>query len=163
MDTHTCDRMPSDELEWLGVQILFFCSYICWKLIFVGRSWSNIVINFCVCVRACVCMFQCVFLREVFELSNYVDRSQLPASLGGYFIYSHESWVSFIKVSSVSTRTLLLRSRAPRYRPNAAFWLVRRCPGIIFCQVYVECNENFTSSCWCWLFCSTLKGLFLIY
>ncbi|GAA6065401.1 uncharacterized protein LOC113661155 isoform X1 [Tachysurus ichikawai] len=40
---------------------------------------------------------KCVFLREVFELSNYVDRSQLPANLGGYFIYSHESWVSFIK------------------------------------------------------------------
>ncbi|KAG7331851.1 hypothetical protein KOW79_005820 [Hemibagrus wyckioides] len=40
---------------------------------------------------------KCVFLREVFELSNYVDRSQLPADLGGYFIYSHESWVSFIK------------------------------------------------------------------
>ncbi|KAI5614967.1 actin-like, partial [Silurus asotus] len=41
--------------------------------------------------------FQCVFLREVFELCNYVDRSQLTANLGGYFIYNHESWVSFIK------------------------------------------------------------------
>ncbi|MCI4395622.1 hypothetical protein PGIGA_G00194210 [Pangasianodon gigas] len=40
---------------------------------------------------------KCVFLREVFELCNYVDRSQLTANLGGYFIYSHESWVSFIK------------------------------------------------------------------
>ncbi|KAF4091938.1 hypothetical protein AMELA_G00015500 [Ameiurus melas] len=42
-------------------------------------------------------LLKCVFLREVFELSNYVDRSQLTASLGGYFIYSHESWVSFIR------------------------------------------------------------------
>ncbi|KAF5887369.1 Actin cytoplasmic, partial [Clarias magur] len=40
---------------------------------------------------------KCVFLREVFELSNYVDRSQLTSDLGGYSIYSHESWVSFIK------------------------------------------------------------------
>ncbi|XP_060769499.1 uncharacterized protein LOC132876470 isoform X2 [Neoarius graeffei] len=40
---------------------------------------------------------KCVFLREVFELCNYVDRSQLTPDLGGYFIYSHESWVSFIR------------------------------------------------------------------
>ncbi|XP_035384882.1 uncharacterized protein LOC113567738 isoform X1 [Electrophorus electricus] len=41
--------------------------------------------------------FKCVFLRDVFELSNYMDRSQLLASLGGYLTYCHQSWVSFVK------------------------------------------------------------------
>lgn len=33
------------------------------------------------------------------ELSNYIDKSQLPSSLGGYLIYCHQSWVSFVKVN----------------------------------------------------------------
>lgn len=41
--------------------------------------------------------FKKVLLTEVFELSKYIDRSQLMASLGGYFIYCHQSWVAFIK------------------------------------------------------------------
>ncbi|XP_070844132.1 uncharacterized protein [Chaetodon trifascialis] len=38
-----------------------------------------------------------VLLKEIPELSNYIDRSQLTAPLGGYFIYCHRSWVAFIK------------------------------------------------------------------
>lgn len=41
---------------------------------------------------------QKVLLKDVSELSNFIDRSQLLASLGGYFIYCHQSWVAFIKV-----------------------------------------------------------------
>ncbi|KAF3702527.1 Actin CyI, cytoplasmic Precursor [Channa argus] len=41
--------------------------------------------------------FKRVFLKEISELSNHIDRSQLTASLGGYFIYCHQSWVAFIK------------------------------------------------------------------
>ncbi|KAI3364123.1 hypothetical protein L3Q82_010801, partial [Scortum barcoo] len=40
---------------------------------------------------------QKVLLKEISELSNYIDRSQLTASLGGYLIYCHKSWVAFIK------------------------------------------------------------------
>ncbi|KAK2856609.1 hypothetical protein Q5P01_005344 [Channa striata] len=36
-------------------------------------------------------------LKEISELSNHIDRSQLTASLGGYFIYCHQSWVAFVK------------------------------------------------------------------
>uniref|UniRef100_A0A671K328 Uncharacterized LOC107697503 n=2 Tax=Sinocyclocheilus anshuiensis TaxID=1608454 RepID=A0A671K328_9TELE len=42
-------------------------------------------------------LFKRIFLKEVFELSNYIDRSQLPSSLGGYLIYCHKSWVAFVK------------------------------------------------------------------
>ncbi|XP_039982148.1 uncharacterized protein LOC120789485 [Xiphias gladius] len=41
--------------------------------------------------------FKKVLLKEISELSNYIDRSQLTASLGGYLVYCHESWVAFIK------------------------------------------------------------------
>ncbi|XP_054473984.1 uncharacterized protein LOC129106788 [Anoplopoma fimbria] len=41
--------------------------------------------------------FKKVLLKEIPELSNYIDRSQLTASLGGYLIYCHQSWVAFIK------------------------------------------------------------------
>ncbi|XP_072532809.1 uncharacterized protein [Salminus brasiliensis] len=41
--------------------------------------------------------YKCVFLKEVCELWNYIDRSQLTASLGGYLVYCHSSWVSFVK------------------------------------------------------------------
>ncbi|XP_018555248.1 puratrophin-1 [Lates calcarifer] len=41
--------------------------------------------------------FKKVFLKEISELSTYIDRSQLTASLGGYLIYCHQSWVAFIK------------------------------------------------------------------
>ncbi|XP_049446591.1 uncharacterized protein LOC125897350 [Epinephelus fuscoguttatus] len=41
--------------------------------------------------------FKKVLLKEISELSNYIDRSQLTASLGGYFIYCHQSWVAFVK------------------------------------------------------------------
>lgn len=43
---------------------------------------------------------QKVLLKEIPELSNYIDRSQLTAPLGGYLIYCHRSWVAFIKVIS---------------------------------------------------------------
>ncbi|XP_045915964.1 uncharacterized protein LOC123977384 [Micropterus dolomieu] len=38
-----------------------------------------------------------ILLKEISELSIYIDRSQLTASLGGYLIYCHQSWVAFIK------------------------------------------------------------------
>uniref|UniRef100_UPI0037E767F0 guanine nucleotide exchange factor DBS n=1 Tax=Semicossyphus pulcher TaxID=241346 RepID=UPI0037E767F0 len=41
--------------------------------------------------------FKKVLLKEISELSNYIDRSQLTAPLGGYLIYCHKSWVAFIK------------------------------------------------------------------
>ncbi|XP_036438403.1 uncharacterized protein LOC118816023 [Colossoma macropomum] len=41
--------------------------------------------------------YKCVLLKEVCELWNYIDRSQLTASLGGYLVYCHSSWVSFVK------------------------------------------------------------------
>ncbi|XP_056436727.1 uncharacterized protein LOC130374150 isoform X1 [Gadus chalcogrammus] len=41
--------------------------------------------------------FKKVLLKDVAELSNYIDRSQLPPCLGGYFMYHHPSWVAFIK------------------------------------------------------------------
>lgn len=46
----------------------------------------------------CFSVQQRVFLKEVFELHNFIDRSQLTPSLGGYLIYSHGSWATFIKV-----------------------------------------------------------------
>ncbi|XP_062406625.1 uncharacterized protein LOC134097699 isoform X2 [Sardina pilchardus] len=52
--------------------------------------------------------FKRVFLKEVFELYNYIDRSQLTPSLGGYLIYSHGSWVSFIKEIDVFVKEFLL-------------------------------------------------------
>lgn len=45
----------------------------------------------------CGCL-QKVLLKDVPELSNHIDRSQLTAPLGGYLVYCHQSWVSFIKV-----------------------------------------------------------------
>ncbi|XP_051501411.1 uncharacterized protein LOC127410271 isoform X2 [Myxocyprinus asiaticus] len=42
-------------------------------------------------------LFKLVFLKDVFELSNYIDKSQLTSSLGGYLLYCHTSWVVFIK------------------------------------------------------------------
>ncbi|KAM8831962.1 uncharacterized protein AB9W97_003308 [Spinachia spinachia] len=41
--------------------------------------------------------FKKVLLKEIPELSNHIDRSQLTASLGGYLVYCHHSWVTFIK------------------------------------------------------------------
>ncbi|XP_034060407.1 uncharacterized protein KIAA1755 homolog [Gymnodraco acuticeps] len=41
--------------------------------------------------------FKKVLLKEISELSNYIDRSQLTPSLGGYLVYCHQSWVAFIK------------------------------------------------------------------
>nr|XP_015208562.1 PREDICTED: uncharacterized protein LOC107078071 [Lepisosteus oculatus] len=41
--------------------------------------------------------YKCVLLKEVCELYNYIDRSQLTAALGGYLVYCHRSWVQFIK------------------------------------------------------------------
>ncbi|KAA0708999.1 hypothetical protein E1301_Tti017435 [Triplophysa tibetana] len=42
-------------------------------------------------------LFKRVFLKDVCELSNFMDRSQLSCSLGGYLMYCHDSWVNFIK------------------------------------------------------------------
>ncbi|XP_010881104.3 uncharacterized protein LOC105017854 [Esox lucius] len=54
-----------------------------------------------------VAPFKRVLLKEVFELSNYIDRSQLTASLGGYLVYCHRSWVTFIKEIDAFVREFL--------------------------------------------------------
>ncbi|XP_071334457.1 uncharacterized protein [Trachinotus anak] len=60
--------------------------------------------------------FKKVFLKEISELSNYIDRSQLTASLGGYLIYCHQSWVSFIKEIHVFLQEFLsVVQRLPSY------------------------------------------------
>ncbi|XP_051880140.1 uncharacterized protein LOC127574807 isoform X2 [Pristis pectinata] len=41
--------------------------------------------------------FKCVLLNEIYELFNYIDRSQLTSDLGGYLIYQHKAWVHFRK------------------------------------------------------------------
>ncbi|KAJ8008918.1 hypothetical protein DPEC_G00083410 [Dallia pectoralis] len=51
--------------------------------------------------------FKRILLKEVFELSNHIDRSQLPASLGGYLVYCHRSWVTFIKEIDAFVREFL--------------------------------------------------------
>ncbi|XDV42463.1 hypothetical protein PO909_011120, partial [Leuciscus waleckii] len=53
-------------------------------------------------------LFRHIFLKEVFELSNYIDRSQLPSSLGGYLIYCHQSWAAFVKEMDVFVQEFLL-------------------------------------------------------
>ncbi|XP_008396720.1 uncharacterized protein LOC103457989 [Poecilia reticulata] len=47
--------------------------------------------------KSCDASFRNILLKEIPELWNSIDRSQLPASLGGYFLYCHRSWVSFMK------------------------------------------------------------------
>ncbi|XP_031722168.1 uncharacterized protein LOC116393742 [Anarrhichthys ocellatus] len=47
--------------------------------------------------KSLMASFKKVLLKEIPELSNYIDRSQLTASLGGYLVYCHQSWVAFIK------------------------------------------------------------------
>lgn len=59
--------------------------FICWWL------------NFCDNIH--LVFVQKILLKEISELSNYIDKSQLPSSLGGYLIYCHQSWVSFVKVN----------------------------------------------------------------
>ncbi|KAK9956037.1 hypothetical protein ABG768_013794 [Culter alburnus] len=59
-------------------------------------------------------LFKRIFLKEVFELSNYIDRSQLPSSLGGYLIYCHKSWAAFVKeIDTFVQEFLLVVNRLP--------------------------------------------------
>ncbi|KAJ3606230.1 hypothetical protein NHX12_025750, partial [Muraenolepis orangiensis] len=51
--------------------------------------------------------FKKVLLKDVSELSNCVDRSQLPQCLGGYFLFSHPSWVAFVKEIDVFLQEFL--------------------------------------------------------
>lgn len=53
------------------------------------------------CKTSSPLLLQKVFLKDVPELSNHIDRSQLTAALGGYLVYCHQSWVSFIKVTGL--------------------------------------------------------------
>lgn len=67
---------------------------------------------------------QIVLLKDILELSNYIDRSQLTAPLGGYLIYCHQSWVAFIKVildlENVSSFALKYLDRNIRIQENQA-------------------------------------------
>ncbi|XP_029902975.1 uncharacterized protein LOC115356102 isoform X2 [Myripristis murdjan] len=57
--------------------------------------------------KTCTASFKKVLLKEVSELSSHIDRSQLTASLGGYLIYCHQSWVAFIKEIDVFVQEFL--------------------------------------------------------
>ncbi|KAM8826865.1 uncharacterized protein ACB058_020002 isoform 2-T2 [Synchiropus picturatus] len=57
-----------------------------------------------------------VLLKEVSQLSNYIDRSQLTAALGGYLVYCHHSWVAFIKeIYGFNQEFLSVVHKLPRY------------------------------------------------
>ncbi|XP_035534960.1 proto-oncogene DBL [Morone saxatilis] len=57
-----------------------------------------------------------VLLKEISELSNYIDRSQLTPPLGGYLIYCHQSWVAFIKeIDAFVQEFLSVVQRLPSY------------------------------------------------
>ncbi|XP_076872787.1 uncharacterized protein LOC143522807 isoform X2 [Brachyhypopomus gauderio] len=59
---------------------------------------------------------KCIFIKDVFELSNYIDRSQLTTSLGGYLVYCHKSWVAFIKEMDCFARAFVtVVQRLPAY------------------------------------------------
>uniref|UniRef100_A0A671TZD3 Si:ch211-241j12.3 n=1 Tax=Sparus aurata TaxID=8175 RepID=A0A671TZD3_SPAAU len=57
--------------------------------------------------RSYTTAFKKVLLKEISELSNYIDRSQLTVPLGGYFIYCHRSWAAFIKEIDVFVQEFL--------------------------------------------------------
>ncbi|XP_073349468.1 uncharacterized protein [Pagrus major] len=57
--------------------------------------------------RSYTASFKKVLLKEISELSNYIDRSQLTVPLGGYFIYCHQSWAAFIKEIDVFVQEFL--------------------------------------------------------
>ncbi|CAJ1077516.1 uncharacterized protein LOC117823778 [Xyrichtys novacula] len=58
--------------------------------------------------------FKKVFLKEISELSNHIDRSQLTVPLGGYLIYCHQSWVTFVKeISGFVQEFLVVVQRLP--------------------------------------------------
>ncbi|CDQ70039.1 unnamed protein product [Oncorhynchus mykiss] len=105
-----------------------------------------------------------VLLKAVFDLSNYIDRSQLTASLGGYLVYCHRSWVTFVKEidgfvqeflsvvqrlpSSISTLQTLSRQPVPSaftelkafcYTNEAKFHMLRRELGLDELLRHCEC------------------------
>ncbi|XP_072106143.1 uncharacterized protein [Mobula birostris] len=60
--------------------------------------------------------FKCVLLNEIFELFNYIDRSQLTPDLGGYSIYQHKAWVHFRKeIDGFNREYFTLAQRFPGY------------------------------------------------
>ncbi|XP_027895755.1 uncharacterized protein LOC114158457 isoform X1 [Xiphophorus couchianus] len=58
---------------------------------------AKLLLKLLVGSKSCEASFRNILLKEIPELWNSIDRSQLPASLGGYFLYCHSSWVSFMK------------------------------------------------------------------
>uniref|UniRef100_A0A3B3X4V9 CRAL-TRIO domain-containing protein n=1 Tax=Poecilia mexicana TaxID=48701 RepID=A0A3B3X4V9_9TELE len=58
---------------------------------------AKLLLKLLVGSKSCDASFRNILLKEIPELWNSIDRSQLPASLGGYFLYCHHSWVSFMK------------------------------------------------------------------
>ncbi|XP_072912500.1 uncharacterized protein [Hemitrygon akajei] len=60
--------------------------------------------------------FKCVLLNEIFELFNYIDRSQLTPDLGGYSIYQHKAWIHFRKeIDGFNREYFTLAQRLPGY------------------------------------------------
>ncbi|XP_029589824.1 uncharacterized protein LOC115174932 isoform X1 [Salmo trutta] len=114
--------------------------------------------------KSYVAPFKRVLLKGVFDLSNYIDRSQLTASLGGYLVYCHRSWVTFIKEidgfvqeflsvvqrlpSSISTLQTLSRQPVPSaftelkafcYTNEAKFQMLRQELGLDELLKHCEC------------------------
>ncbi|PWA21865.1 hypothetical protein CCH79_00017593, partial [Gambusia affinis] len=58
---------------------------------------AKLLLKLLVGSKSCNAPFRNILLKEIPELWISIDRSQLPASLGGYFLYCHSSWVSFMK------------------------------------------------------------------
>lgn len=96
-------------------------------------------------------LLQKVLLKEIPELSNYIDRSQLTAQLGGYLIYCHRSWVAFIKVIiDLFSKDVLLLSKAElciTWKQNSkyGFSISIIVKGRLYC---LKSSPTFSSICW---------------
>ncbi|KAM9704376.1 uncharacterized protein ACNS7B_002718 [Menidia menidia] len=76
--------------------------------------------------------FRIVLLKEIPELFNYIDRSQLPQSLGGYYRYCHQSWVDFIKEINAFVQDFLsVVERFPASVSRLQAWAQRELPSSI--------------------------------
>ncbi|XP_032876725.1 uncharacterized protein LOC116973120 isoform X2 [Amblyraja radiata] len=73
--------------------------------------------------------FKCVLLNEIFELFNYIDRSQLTSDLGGYLTYQHKAWVHFRKeMDGFAHGYLALAQRFPGCLAGLQQWIFQSLP-----------------------------------
>ncbi|XP_066543868.1 uncharacterized protein LOC136711397 isoform X2 [Amia ocellicauda] len=87
---------------------------------------------------------KCVLVKEVFELSNYIDPSQLTAALGGYLVYCHTSWVQFIKeIDAFVTEFLSVVHRLPSCIASIQKFSQQAVPtGLEDLKVFCSTNET---------------------